>query len=416
MTHPRLAAAVELLRTNPRYRRYALARISSTIGSTVAPLGLAFAVVDLGGGATALGLVLMSGLLIFLVVTPVAGVLADRLPRLSIIVACQLVSGAAQLLAAGMVLNGAASVEALAGLTMVAGAAGAFFQPAAKGLVPQLVPPGPMLVQANALLQICFNAVAILGPGLAGLVIAAIGPGLILAWDGISFVVSAALFLTLRPSPGGRPVRRRFLADLAEGWTAFTERRWLWALTVLSMVTSSCWAAGMSVLGPIYATQHLGGAAGWGLVNSAIGVGLACGSIISLLFPPARVGLVLCAGAIPEALLLAGMAADAWLPVLAVAGALTGAAGTLNLIVWTSFLQETIPEEQLSRIVAANATLGSLLVPVAYAVTGPLADVVGVRAVLGGCGSVVVAGAVGVVSLRAVRRLRAGDHQGMTTG
>ncbi|MEV4581494.1 hypothetical protein AB0K16_50495 [Nonomuraea jabiensis] len=87
MTHPRLTAAVELLRTNHRYRRYALARISSTIGSTVAPLGLAFAVVDLGDGATALGLVLMSGLLIFLVVTPVAGVLADRLPRLSIIVA-----------------------------------------------------------------------------------------------------------------------------------------------------------------------------------------------------------------------------------------------------------------------------------------------------------------------------------------
>ncbi|MEV4581495.1 MFS transporter [Nonomuraea jabiensis] len=316
-----------------------------------------------------------------------------------------------------MVLTGTATVGALAGLTMVAGATGAFFQPAAKGLLPQLVPPGPMLVQANALLQICFNAVAILGPGLAGLVIAASSPGLILAWDGISFAVSAALFLTLRLSPDGRPERRRhFLTDLAEGWTAFVGRQWLWALTGLSMVTSSCWAAGVSVLGPLYATQHLGGAAGWGLVNSAIGVGLACGSITALLFPPVRVGLVLCAGAIPEALLLAGMAADACLPVLAVAGALTGAAGTLNLIVWTSFLQETVPEEQLSRIVAANATIGSLLVPVAYAVTGPLADVVGVWAVLAGCAGVVVAGAVGVFCLRVVRCLRASSHQGVATG
>ncbi|SEH02387.1 Transmembrane secretion effector [Nonomuraea solani] len=210
MTHRRLAAAVELLRSNRRYRRYALARISSTIGTTVAPLGLAFAVVDLGGGATALGFVLMSGLLIFLAVTPAAGVLADRLPRLAIIVTCQLVCGVAQLGAAVLVLSGTATVWALAGLAVLAGAAGAFFQPAAKGLVVQLVPAGPMLVQANALLQICFNAVAIVGPGLAGLVIAESSPGVILAWDALTFLVSAAVFATLRLPPAARQERRRF--------------------------------------------------------------------------------------------------------------------------------------------------------------------------------------------------------------
>ncbi|MFB4267244.1 hypothetical protein [Nonomuraea sp. GTA35] len=105
--------------------------------------------------------------------------------------ACQLVCGAAQLGAAVLVLSGRATVWALAGLAVVAGAAGAFFQPAAKGLVVQLVPAGPMLVQANALLQICFNVVAIAGPGLAGLVIAASSPGVILAWDALTFLVSA---------------------------------------------------------------------------------------------------------------------------------------------------------------------------------------------------------------------------------
>jgi MFS family permease len=408
MTHRRLAAAAELLRSNHRYRRYALARVSSTIGTTVAPLGLAFAVVDLGGGATALGFVLMSGLLIFLAVTPAAGVLADRLPRLAIIVICQLVCGAAQLGAAMLVLSGRATVWALAGLAVVAGAAGAFFQPAAKGLVVQLVPAGPMLVQANALLQICFNAVAIAGPGLAGLVIAASSPGVILAWDALTFLVSAAVFATLRLPPAARQERRRFLADLVEGWDAFAGRRWLWLLTGLSMLTSACWAAGMSVLGPIYATRYLDGAVSFGLLNCAIGIGLAAGSITALLFPPARVGLVLCITAIPEALLLAGMAANIPLHALAVAGALTGAAGTLRLIVWTSFLQEAIPEDQLSRILAANATLGSLLVPVAYAVTGPLADAIGVRAVLAGCGALVLAGTVVVGCVREVRRLTTG--------
>lgn len=145
----RLAPPVELLRTNAGYRRYALARISSTIRTTVAPLGLAFAIIESGGGAAALGFVLMGGLITFIVVTPAAGVVADRLPRLSVIVTCQLVCGVSQLITATLVLTGTASVWSLVGLEMVTGAAGAFFQPAVKGLVPQLVPPGPMLSQAS---------------------------------------------------------------------------------------------------------------------------------------------------------------------------------------------------------------------------------------------------------------------------
>ncbi|SEH02388.1 hypothetical protein SAMN05444920_12646 [Nonomuraea solani] len=181
------------------------------------------------------------------------------------------------------------------------------------------------------------------------------------------------------------------------------------------MLTSACWAAGMGVLGPIYATRYLDGAVSFGLLNSAIGIGLAAGSITALLFPPARVGLVLCLAAIPEALLLTGMAAGVPLHALAVAGALTGGAGTLHLIVWTSFLQEAIPEDQLSRILAANATLGSLLVPAAYVVTGPLADAVGVRAVLAGSGALVLAGVATVGCAWEVRRLNTSDLPRATT-
>ncbi|MBB5781432.1 hypothetical protein [Nonomuraea jabiensis] len=246
MTLHRLSTAVELLRTNGRYRRYALARLTSTTGTTVAPLGLAFAVIQSGGGPAALGFVLMGGLLVFLAVTPVAGVVADRLPRLSVIVACQLVCGVSQFVAPGQ-----------------------------------------------------------------------------------------------------------------------------------------------------------------GLVTSAIGVGLACGSITSLLFPPGRVGLLSCVTPIPEALLLVSMASNAPLPVLAGAAVLTGAAGTLQLIAWTSHLQEVIPAEQLSRIVATNAMIGTLLVPVAYSVAGPLADLVGVRAVLAECAAIVLGGAAAAACVREVRHVNA---------
>ncbi|AQZ62362.1 hypothetical protein BKM31_13605 [[Actinomadura] parvosata subsp. kistnae] len=99
---------------------------------------------------------------------------------------------------------------------------------------------------------------------------------------------------------------------------------------------SACWAAGVSVLGPIYATRYLDGAMSWGLVTSAIGIGLACGSITSLLSPPTRVGRLMRLTPIPVALLLIDMATGAPLLALASAGALTGAGGTLRLIAWTS--------------------------------------------------------------------------------
>ncbi|WP_188196647.1 MFS transporter [Nonomuraea sp. SYSU D8015] len=405
MMRQRLVDSIEVVRVNGRYRRYALARLSSTIGTTVAPLGVAFAIIETGGGAAALGLVLTSGLVIFIGVTPVAGVVADRLPRLSIIVVCQLVCGVAQLLSAALVLTEAATAWSLAGLAMLISAAEAFFQPAAKGLVPQLVPPGPMLSHANALLQIFSNAVAIIGPGLAGLVIAWTSPGMIIAWDGLTFLVSAAVFLTLRLPPTPRHQRQGFMTDLAEGWSAFTSRPWLLALTLLSALTSASWAAGITLIGPLYATRYLDGPTSWGLVLSAVGTGLACGSITSLLFPPARIGLLMCATPIPEALLLTSMATNAPLPALIGAGALTGAAGTLQLITWTSYLQEVIPTEQLSRIVATTATIGTLLVPVSYATAGPLADAVGVRVVLAGCAALVVAGAAAAFCVRDVRRL-----------
>jgi MFS family permease len=143
----------------------------------------------------------------------------------------------------------------------------------------------------------------------------------------------------------------------------------------------------------------------WGLVTSALGIGLACGSITSLLSPPARVGLLLCATAIPEAMLLAGMAATVPLLVLVGAGALTGAAGTLQLIAWTSYLQEAIPVEQLSRILATNSMIGALLVPVAYAVIGPVADAIGVRVVLALWAAIVVCAAVASACVPEVRHL-----------
>ncbi|MFI7107413.1 MFS transporter [Nonomuraea sp. NPDC050227] len=403
----RLGAAVELLRRNRNFRRYAVGRTASVLGTTTAPAGLAFALIDQDGGGTAIGVVATASMLVFLTVTPGAGVLADRLPRVWIIVTCQLVCGVSQCVSAALFLSGSATVWSLGGLAVLTAAAGAFFAPAAKGLIAGIVEPGA-LVPANALLQIAGNLVAIAGPTIAGLVIASVSPGWVLGWDGVTYLLSGAVFRMVRvPAAAVRPERRGFARELIEGLSAFAGRRWLWTLTGLQALTSACWGAGFTVLGPLYAARHLeGGAVGWGIVGSALGVGLAIGSVTALTLAPVRVGLLLCATALPEALLLAGMAAAAPTWWIAAVGALTGVAGTLQLISYTSLQQREIPQEQLSRVLATSSVAGGVLVPLFSAFAGPLADAVGVRVVLAGCAAVVVAGAAAAFSVRDVRRLR----------
>src|SRR5690348_14804368 len=100
-----LSEAVALLRSNRRFRRYFVARWVNTVGTTVAPMGLAFGVLAAGGGATGLGVVLAGGPLVYLLLMPVAGVAGDRLPGNLVIASCHLVSGIAQTVSAILVLS-----------------------------------------------------------------------------------------------------------------------------------------------------------------------------------------------------------------------------------------------------------------------------------------------------------------------
>ncbi|MFD0480728.1 MFS transporter [Nonomuraea thailandensis] len=397
-----------MLRSNRTLRRYTAARTVSVLGTTTAPAGLAFALLAHDGAGTTLGLVTTLSLLLYLAVTPIAGVLADRLPRRRVIVASQLVAGLSQSLSGALVLTGTATTWTLGGLAALTTAAAAFFQPAAKGMLATIVAPDT-LVQANALLQIAGSLVAIIAPATAGLVIASGSPGWILGCNGAAYLLSSALFLTVHHPDTPTPAQRHGIGrELLEGLSAFANRRWLRVLTSLHALTTACWSAGFTVLGPLFALRHLqDGALSWGLIGSAFGAGLIIGSLTALLLPTTRMGMLLCAAALPEALLLASMAAAAPTWWLAIAGALAGAAGTLKLITYTSLQQRQIPHEQLSRVTATAALVGSALTPIFCAMAGPLADAIGERLVLAGCAAIAMSGVAAAFSVRDVRRLGA---------
>lgn len=396
--------SITALFRRPAYRRYFFARLVSVLGTFVAPIGLAFGVLDSGGDAASLGFVLMAGPIVSMVLMPFAGVAGDRLPRKAIITLCQCLSGLVQAITAYLLLTQSATVPMLAALSLVAGAAGAFLKPAMQGLVPLLVD-GDELVQANGLLQIASSGVMILGPVLAGLAVAKVGAGWVLAWDAASYFLSAGLFVTLR-LPGRVPAAAtRFSDDLRAGLVAFAERRWLVWASMMSAVSFGIGSVGIYVLGPVHAEARMGGPADWGVVIGAMGGGLAVGSITSLMVRPQRVGLILCAGILPLALLLATMAADLPVTVVATAAFLNGILATLQVITFTSFLQKSIPSGQFGRISSTYTLIGTLFVPLAYGFAGPLTAWWGMSAVLWGCAALGLATALAAFSTADVRTL-----------
>ena len=136
-----------------RHRNFRLvfgAYAISVFGDFVVPVALAFAVLDLTGSATDLGLVLGARVLPIVLFVLVGGVWADRLPRHHVIVASNIVRAAGQALLGVLLLTGVAEIWQIAALQVVHGAATAFSRPAGTGLVADVVP-GERLQQANAL-------------------------------------------------------------------------------------------------------------------------------------------------------------------------------------------------------------------------------------------------------------------------
>lgn len=180
------------------FRLLLVGQAISALGDRLVPVALAFAVLELTGSVTDLGIVLAAQTGPLVVFVLLGGVWADRLPRQAVMLACDGVRAVAQALSAALLLGGDAHVWQLAVLQAVYGTAEAFFAPASTAVVPQTVDPAN-LQQANALLGLSGNLASVLGPALAGVIVATLGPGWGLGIDAASFITSAVFLSFMRP-------------------------------------------------------------------------------------------------------------------------------------------------------------------------------------------------------------------------
>src|SRR3954468_15654434 len=204
------------LRERP-FRLLWIGRTGSAVGDSLIAVALAFAVLDIGGGAGGLGIVLASATNGRAACVVIGGVWADRLPRRLVMIAADLVRFGTQAITAALLIAGTAQVWELAVLQALAGAAGGFFMPASTALVPLTVS-RERLQQANALLSLSQSATNIFGPALSGAIVATAGPGAAFAIDSASYLVSIAFLVFVRVHEQLQETRQRFWHDLADGW------------------------------------------------------------------------------------------------------------------------------------------------------------------------------------------------------
>ncbi len=383
----------------------------SAFGNALVPVALSFSLVELTDSASALGLVLTAGFASRAAFLLLGGVVTDRLPRQRVMVAADTVRATVEALVALLLLSGVAQVWQLACLYALYGAADAFFAPAAVALVTETVPRARMQ-RANALLSLPTSTASVICPALAGLLVAAVTPGVVFALDAATFVVSAVTLAALRLPPRPRAASRAsVLRDLRAGWRELAARSWVWAgIAYFSFANFAI--APLYVLGPFVAEEKLGGSVTWGLIATCGGVGAVAGDVAAMRFRPRRAlapgFLLVGAWALEPGLLARPFPAV----VIAAAAALGLGALAFSNAMWLTTLQEQIPPESLSRVSSFDWLGSRALQPAGYALAGPLAAVIGIPATLVAGAAAHASASVAIAVTPSVRRLeRPLDHR-----
>ncbi len=381
-----------------RYRNYRLFFIGqsiSLIGTWMTRLATAWLVWRLTHSPEMLGLLGFASQVPTFLFASVAGVWVDRLNRHRLLVATQVLAMLQSFALAALVLSGSAEVWEIFALQLLQGVVNAFDMPTRQSLLVDLIEGRADLSNAVALNSSMVNGARLLGPSLAGLLIAWVGEGWVFFADGLSYLAVIGSLLAMRVAPRPRAGRgQRVLHDLHDGLRyAFGFAPMRAILLLLALVG----LAGIPyrVLMPVIAAQTLrGGAHTLGFLMAAMGFG----ALIGALYLATRESVLGLGRLIPLAAgifgaSLVGVSLSRWLPLSLLMMVVMGVGFMLHLAASNTLIQTLVREEMRGRVMAlyttailGMATFGSLL-------AGVLASVIGATWTMAGGGAVCVLGA-----------------------
>lgn len=396
------------------FRWFFTGYLTSKLGTAMAPVATAFAVLHTGVGAGGLGWVMAARIVPVVLLLLLGGVFADRLGGRPVMLVSDVVRCGAQAAFGVLLLTGHATLPAMIATAVLSGIGEGVFSPSLQALIPRLIPE-PRRGDANALISAAVSSAGVAGPALGGLIAAvfggAAGPAAVLFLDAGSYAVSVVVLVRLshipQPGPGERST---IIRDLREGWDEFRSRTWLWLSTAqFALFNALVWAPYL-VLGPVVAERRLGGAGAWGLVLAANSAGSILGGLALVGREPRRPFLVVIIASLAYAFTPALLASSLSLPFVCGAAALTGFGGAIAGTLDTTVIQRRVPVEVLGRITAYQ-TLGAFaLGPLGLVAAGPAGSAFGVAAFLafGAAFQAVTVGAM--LLLPSLRRLDLEDQ------
>ena len=399
--------ALRALRSR-NYRLFFTGQTVSLIGTWMTQIATSWLVYRLTGSALLLGVVGFASRIPVFLLGPFAGVWVDRWNRHSTLVVTQILSMLQSFALAGLALAGIITVREVIWLGLAQGVINAFDMPARQAFVIQMVEDRADLSNAIALNSSMVNAARLLGPSIAGVIIAAMGEGYCFLIDGFSYLaVIASLFAMRVPAVQQKRVQKAILHELKEGWSYVTHsvpiRSILLLLALVSLVGMQ-----YTVLMPIFAAKVLhGGAHTLGFLMGASGVGALVGAI----FLASRKSVLGLGRIVPWAaasfgvgLIALGLSRFLWLSLVLML--FVGGAMMTQMAASNTILQTIVEDDKRGRVMSffSMAFLG--MAPFGSLLAGGLANRLGAPRTVMISGSMCIVGAAWFASqLGAIRQL-----------
>jgi DHA3 family tetracycline resistance protein-like MFS transporter len=370
----------------------------SRLGDGLYSIALAWWVLEKTGSAAAMGVVLICSTIPMILFLLVGGVVVDRLPRVRLMLASDLLRGALVALIAFLAFQNWLELWQLFVLSALFGVVRAFFYPAYTAIIPDLVP-AELLPSANSLRSISLQVAQIIGPGIGAAIVAFGGTPLAFALDGVSFAISAGCLVALPKTLAARPsapAASSALQDARQGISAVLASPWLWITIAIASLSTIFLDAPDGAAMPLLVKQHFGAQVGvYALFTTLAAIGSIGAALWLGHFKRLRRRGLLTYGA----WLLAGLMIVAIGLLTSVAGVsvavfIQGAAVTTLGLAWMSTLQEFVPSDLLGRVSSIDMLVSSALVPIGYGIAGIAADRLGAAPVfiLGGAiGATIIA-------------------------
>lgn len=367
---------------NADYRRLFFAQTISRSGDTIAAIALVVLVFQLTGSGLGVTGVVVAEILPVLLISPVAGPLIDRLPRVHVMIAADLWRMA---LAAALPLLG----QHVVGVYIIAfglSAGAVFFNPASASALPGIVKKGELLAANSGLWSAAVVAQIVLAP-LAGLAVTAWGAAPAFWINAATFAASALILTGLRLPHDPQPLTGRWSSRVLEGGRLLVHDRLLRLLAIVQLLAALSAGATSALLVVLAAEQLNASPTGFGILLGAIGIGAAVGPLLltRLTNNPRRPALVfgpyVLRGAVDLVLATTGN-----LPTAAAALAVYGAGTSIGMVTYNSLLQAEVPTQIRGRVFASFDMIWQTGRLASLALGGIAADQLGIQAVyvLGG--------------------------------